>query len=183
LFFSMPSPVGHLLAGAIVHAAFARDRSDLMNFRRAVPVLGAAVVADVDLLFRWFDPQALHQGPTHGIGSALLAGLVVLMLARLFRANRWIRLGLAVATAWGSHILLDWLNVDSSVPIGLMALWPFDDAYYKASWPVLLDIGRQMSWEAMCHNAVAVAWEMALLGPLALGIWRWRARGPAAVVR
>ena len=48
---------------------------------------------------------------------------------RSTRSPRW---ALAVALAWGSHILLDWLSNDTRPPLGVMALWPFTRDYYKA---------------------------------------------------
>mgnify|MGYP003296406768 CR=1 FL=1 len=66
-----------------------------------------------------------------------------------------------------AHLLLDLLNVDTHPPIGLMALWPLSSDYYKFPWPLFLDVGRTLSWSTALHDLVAVAWETALLLPLA----------------
>jgi len=173
----MPSPVGHALAGLALHAIAARDHQDFWDARRLALVVCAAGAPDLDLLWQWVDGHNHHQAQSHGVGSALLAGLLVAGAARLAGTLRWQRLGLACGAAWLSHVVLDFLNADASLPIGLMALWPFDAGYYKSQWPVLLAIDRTGSWAALGDNALAVAWECVLLGPLvAAAVRRWHRR-------
>jgi membrane-bound metal-dependent hydrolase YbcI (DUF457 family) len=173
----MPSPIGHSLAGLIVHAASARDASELRAPRRIAIVVGAALAADVDLTFRFFDGRNHHNNETHSLGAALLAAVVVLTVARLAGWTRPLSLALAAGAAWGTHVLLDYLNLDTNPPIGILALWPWSDDYYKWPWPLFLDIGRTIEWETVRKNAVAGAWEAATLGPLAWLAWRRRMKG------
>ena len=173
----MPSPLGHALAGLIVHTALARDVRDLRAPLRLAAVVGAALVPDVDLAFRFVDGRNHHNNETHSLGAAVLAGLVALLVARLAGAAYPLRLALAVGAAWGSHVLLDYLNLDTNPPIGIMAWWPWSDRHYKFPWPLFLDIGRTLEWETVRKNAVAGAWEAATLGPLAWVAWRRRLKG------
>jgi hypothetical protein len=55
-----------------------------------------------------------------------------------------------------------------------MALWPLEDGYYKFPWPIFMDIGRTLEWKTVRHDALALAWEAALLCPLLVVIWRAR---------
>jgi inner membrane protein len=169
----MPSPLGHAIAGLVVHVVASRPK-DLLDWPRATLIAGAALCPDLDLLLRWVDGRNHHGGAMHGVGfAALVAGAA----AAFAFARRWPRpgmLGLAVGLAWSSHILLDYLNVDTHPPIGILALWPFSGAYYKFPWPIFLDIGRTLEWRTVLHNALAAAWEAALLGPLL--VWAWRSR-------
>ena len=73
-----------------------------------------AIAPDFDLL------AFNHRGESHSIGAAMLAGALAWLLTR---SPRW---GAAVALAWGSHLLLDWLSNDTRPPLGIMALWPFN---------------------------------------------------------
>ena len=41
------------------------------------------------------------------------------------------RRALAIAAAYATHTLLDWLGTDSAAPFGIMALWPVTDDYYE----------------------------------------------------
>jgi len=87
-------------------------------------------------------------------------------------------LALAVGLAWCSHLVLDYLNVDTNPPIGLLALWPFSHAYFKSPVPLFLDIGRTLTWETVRHDAIAAALESAILVPLLWAAWRFRTRHP-----
>jgi membrane-bound metal-dependent hydrolase YbcI (DUF457 family) len=175
----MPSPVGHALAGLTVHVLTARDRTERKSLGRAALMVAAATAPDLDLLFRFVDGRNHHQAETHSIGAAALAALVVWAGARLRRRPRPRALGLAAGGAWLSHVLLDYAGADTHPPIGILALWPFESGYHKLPWPLFLDIGRTLEWATVRHDALAVAWEILILGPLLLACWRLRARAEA----
>ncbi len=172
----MPSPLGHGLAGLTVHVLVSRDRSELVDPWRIAVTVGAALLPDVDLAFRFFDGRNHHNNETHSVGLALLAAVAGALVFRLLGWARPLALGLGVGAAWLSHVLLDYLNRDTNPPIGLMALWPFSSGYYKFPWPIFLDIGRTLEWATVWNNALAAAWEAALLTPLLLVAWRYRSR-------
>ena len=125
----------------------------------------AAVVPDLDLLL------GEHREWSHSVGAALLAGAIVWLIVR-----RW-RWGAAVALAWASHVLLDWLSNDTRPPIGVMAFWPFTREYYKASIEIFPAVSRTCCgarfWK---YNVRAVAIEAAVMGPLAALVVWWHSR-------
>ena len=172
----MPSPFAHALAGLTVHVLASRTRDELRDLSRAAFIVGAALVPDVDLLFRFVDGRNHHNNETHGLGSALLAGSLGAIAFPLLRRARPYALAFAVSLAWASHILLDYLNRDTSPPIGLMALWPWSCAHYKFPWPLFMDIGRTLDLTTVRHNLVAAAWEACVLGPLLWAALRYRLR-------
>jgi membrane-bound metal-dependent hydrolase YbcI (DUF457 family) len=156
----MPSPVGHALGG-IVAAWGVAPRRDLAA---AVTLSLAAAAPDLDLLFH------RHRGPSHSIGAAMIAGVLGWAMTR---RPRW---GAAVALAWGSHVLLDWLGRDTSPPLGIMALWPFSHGYYQAGLAIFPAISRRY-WlaEFWIGNLKALGVELLLLAPLAaIVVWRYR---------
>ena len=171
----MPSPLGHSLAALTVHAVASRNRGELFDLRRIAVATGAGLAPDLDLLVRFIDGRNHHQAESHSVGSALLAGLAVWGLGRLCAWPRPGALGLLAFGGWVSHVVLDYLGRDTHPPIGIMALWPLSQGYYKFPWPLFMDIGRTLTWDAVVHNTLAVAWEMALLGPVVLLLWRQRA--------
>jgi membrane-bound metal-dependent hydrolase YbcI (DUF457 family) len=175
----MPSPIGHALAGLSVHALTARDREELDDRPRALSLILAATAADADLLLRFVDGRNHHQQESHSIACALLAAVVFGLAARALGRARAVAFGAAAGLAWLSHILLDFLNRDTHPPIGVLALWPFSSAYYKFPWPVFLDVGRTLEWATVRNNALAAAWEIAVLLPVLVAAWRWR-RGQTA---
>ncbi len=121
----------------------------------------AGVAADLDLLV------GLHSRYTHSVGAALLVFACAWLVLR--RTNpRAPAIALAVALAYASHILLDWLGSDTTPPLGIMALWPFSAAYCLSPVPVFMGISRRY-WLATAwrQNAVSVLREVVVLLPVA----------------
>ncbi|MGH9310652.1 MAG: metal-dependent hydrolase [Vicinamibacterales bacterium] len=148
----MPSPIGHALGGAAAGLAVASMPGIIWQRVAFFAVLG--MLPDIDLLFGG------HRGPTHSLGTSLIAGLTLLAFTR----NP--RLSLASAAAYGSHTLLDWLGSDSSPPIGVMALWPITREYYESSVHVFYAVSRRYWMPGfVAHNVRALAWELVVLVP------------------
>ena len=168
----MPSPVAHFLFGLTAHVA-ASSGDDLGWRRRTAITVAAALAPDLDFVFKAFG-LAVHQGASHSVGAALIAGVVVAGVAAVLRWPRPSVLGVAASLGWASHIVLDLLNLDTHPPIGLLALWPFADGHYKVPWPLFMDIGRTLDWKTVRHDALALAWEAILLCPLLVIVWRAR---------
>jgi inner membrane protein len=166
----MPSPIGHALAGLAAGWAVGPRRAEVWQ-----PALFAAagMAADVDLLF------GAHSGPTHGLGAAVIVGIVTIAAASAlgWRVHLALHLGVAVMAAYATHTLLDWLGSDSSPPIGIMALWPFSRDYYESSVHLFGAISRRY-WlpHFWSHNLRALAWEIAILVPIAAVAWVSRGR-------
>lgn len=108
---------------------------------------------------------------THSIGAALIAGLVAWM------ATKDRRLAVVVSLVWFAHPVMDALGDDSSVPRGVMLWWPFSREFYIAPFTIF-DSAYRAYWKPdfWPHNTVAVAKEIAILGPLVVGAWLWRRR-------
>jgi membrane-bound metal-dependent hydrolase YbcI (DUF457 family) len=172
----MPSPVAHALAGLAVHVLSSRDRVDLADRWRAGVTVAAALAPDIDLAFKYVDGRNHHNDEMHSIGLALVAAGASALFFRWRRGRAPLAAALAVFLAWSSHLVLDYLNVDTNPPIGLLALWPFSQAYWKSPVPLFLDIGRTLTWATVYHNALAGAWECAVLVPLLLACWRYKSR-------
>jgi hypothetical protein len=193
----MPSTVGHVIAGAMI--AWASDTREGIAIRHLVPDPGpdncparlngeaagalnrpvrltlvcAALAAapDLDVLFR------SHRTYTHSVGATILVTFVAAATAAYARLPV-ARVALACAAAHASHIVLDWLAADRTLPYGIQALWPFTHQFYISG----LDLFRQterrhlFTGEAIRANALAVAQEMVILGPPALGVWLVRVK-------
>ena len=172
----MPSPIGHAIAGLTIHALAARTEGALRDPRRIAWTVGAALAPDLDLLLQFVDGRNHHGRELHSVGAALAAAFLASIAWRLSGQPRAQALGVAVAAAWSSHVVLDYLNVDTNPPIGIMALWPLSALFYKCPWPVFLDIGRTLEWATVRHDALAAAWESVLLLPFLALAWRLRPR-------
>lgn len=175
----MPSPLGHALAGAaaawlVQPPARRAGRLDTPRLLRQAAVFAAiAVLPDLDLLW------GRHSGPTHGLGAALIVGLVawVAVQRRGWEGSPAWRIGLAAAAAYASHTLLDWLGRDTSAPIGIMALWPLSREYFESDLHVFMAISRHYRTEGFLRqNVLAVTREMAILVPIVAGVLWIRVR-------
>jgi membrane-bound metal-dependent hydrolase YbcI (DUF457 family)/tetratricopeptide (TPR) repeat protein len=185
----MPSPVGHMIAGAaagwLVCGPAAVPSAGRMpgrtRWREAVFFAALGALPDVDLV------MGAHSGPTHSIGAAVVVGAGAAWLARRIgvRDVRSIVLALACAAAYGSHVLLDWLSTDASPPIGIMALWPFSSGHYESNLHVFMAISRRyhQGWTFVRQNVLALAWELAVLVPALVAALLYRSRGSAKHMR
>jgi inner membrane protein len=157
----MPSPIGHALGGIAVGTLVASRP----GWRMVAACAVAAALPDVDFLL-----PLQHRGPTHSAGATALvfaASLAVLAMTSV-RADR-VRMAAAVALAFGSHIVLDWLGADSSAPRGVMALWPVSSAFYVSGLDVFNAVDRRYWLPGFwTRNTLALLREVVILGPLAL---------------
>lgn len=187
----MPSPLGHALgavaAGWLVggrpwrgwHATVFVPRlwpvtDALGQTRRAYdvelagPGLSAVLYAavgvapDLDLLV------GAHSTYTHSLGA------VAIVFAAAWGLSRSPRLAAAVAAAWASHVLLDWMGSDTSPPIGIMALWPFTREHYQSSIYLFEAISRRywLPEQFIWGNLKAAVREVLILGPI-MAVSHW----------
>ena len=162
----MPTPIGHALAGLGIAGAFKSPEPTVAH----IAVLAfCAAAPDLDLTLSLIDGANHHRGPSHSFVAALLAGFVGLGL-RLMGVDGpspW-----SISAAWASHVVLDYFGLDTSLPIGEMALWPFSTGFFASSVPVFYDVSRSFSLDALRHNTLAVALEVVILGPVPWLCWR-----------
>lgn len=182
----MPSPLGHALAGfaagwLISPAPLARDSNghvgghrrftDAIRAPRAWVFIAAGLAADLDLLV------GLHSRYTHSLGAVMLSLAVALWWTR-GRGRADLGISVAIAASYGSHLLLDYLAEDTSPPLGIMALWPFDNGFYMSPVSVFMGISRKFwlaaAWKA---NIVSVIRELLILAPVAWAVGRYRLAG------
>lgn len=170
----MPSPVGHALAGVAAGFLVHRIGSTRASSRAAVGILSRTLLsdrriigfallgtlADIDFLF------GVHSAYTHSLGAIL----VVTAAGSLQARGKGLLFTLALAAAYGSHVLLDWLGSDSVAPIGVMALWPISSDFFLSDRRWFMSVCREV-WQVRCwwHNAAGVTREILFLGPLAFG--------------
>ena len=167
----MPTPIGHALGGLAAGVLVAgRTAPPVPVGKRSWSLLWVwalcGMLPDVDFLF------GSHRGVTHTLGAMFTVGIVAAMVARR-RPGVW---G-AVAASYGTHLLLDWLGADTVVPLGIMVLWPFSDAFYASPYGLFPAVCREY-WVVGCWIDLmqAVAWELLLLGPVVAAALRFRRR-------
>jgi membrane-bound metal-dependent hydrolase YbcI (DUF457 family) len=179
----MPSPVGHLLAGAAVawtldlvpgQRAWRARSAAASWFERAGGKLTLvcallAAAPDLDLLLK------SHRTFTHSVGAVVFVALFAGAIAANAGRPIW-RIGLMCGGAYATHLLLDWLGADGRPPYGLQALWPLSDEWYISGLNVFRQTARAypFSIDAAWSNAITLVRELMILGPLVWGVWSIR---------
>jgi membrane-bound metal-dependent hydrolase YbcI (DUF457 family) len=122
-----------------------------------------ALAPDFDILL------ASHRTFTHSLAAVAVAAVACGAIARALGAPG-LATGLTCGLAVAGHAFLDWLGHDGTPPIGLMALWPFSTSFYYSGVDLFVDVSRRY-WkpeEFILKNAVSVARELIILGPVAV---------------
>src|SRR6185503_3805956 len=128
--------------------------------------LGAA--PDLDLLI------GHHSAQAHSVGAAAIVATIIAGLNGPLADGR-ARVWCATFAAWATHPLLDALAIDTSPPIGVMALWPLSSAYVQTGLPVFAGISRAYSAPGFVeHTLLAVAREVLIVGLALFAVWRLR---------
>ena len=178
----MPTPLGHALGGVAAGLLLLPEGTRLLADGRsvattlpAVRLLAVTALAGAlpDLDFAW----GRHNMETHSLGAAVMAGLAALAWTR----GRGWQVALAVTAAWATHVLFDCLGSDDTPPIGVMALWPIDSAFYLGDVGFFDAISRRY-WlpNFWSHNLRAVVKEVLVLAPLcAVAAFSRAMRGPS----
>jgi membrane-bound metal-dependent hydrolase YbcI (DUF457 family) len=170
----MPSPIGHILAGVATalgaDIAAPQPRSDpsrpaLYPSSELLMCAALAAAPDLDLLYR-----PIHRTATHSVAAVVLVFIITAGLTG--KVTRW-RTATVYALAWASHLLLDWLGTDWSVPRGVELLWPFSDRWFISGVDLFRQTTTRHLWTmpVLLANALTVAQEVAIMLPVVLLLW------------
>ena len=162
----MPSPIGHLIAGATIGLAADHGRHLSTRWPRILVISAFLAAAPaLDLIY----PDG-HRKMTH---SLLAVGLVLLtaMLVTRLRARRidWLA-SITCTLAYGSHLLTDYFGVDPGTPSGIQLLWPWNERWFISEWSLFLGTERHDPFGifAITMNTLALGRELLILAPCLL---------------
>jgi inner membrane protein len=183
----MASPLAHGLAGVAVYAILAPPGGPVRDRRPWALAAFAGAAADLDFLpgLAFADPSRYHHGVTHSLAATLVFALLLGLSASRPLGSVGRRI-LLFGVAYGTHLGLDYVTFDPSVPRGIPLLWPFSSTPFIASATLFWELHHGASWGAFVnqHNVGAVFIEAAILGPLvaALCVWRLGRKAGASVL-
>jgi membrane-bound metal-dependent hydrolase YbcI (DUF457 family) len=163
----MPTPAAHALGG--LAAAFLVDslrRRPVLSPALLVASAVAAMAPDLDLL------AGSHRTYTHSLGAILIVGIVSWLIMQR-RISSPLRAAVILMAAYGSHLLLDWMGKDTSIPLGFTALWPLSADFYLSGWNLFGEVSRRywLPREFILWNLQALAWELMVIVPVVLIAW------------
>ncbi len=122
-------------------------------------------------------PNLYHRHFTHSIGFSILVGAACGVYF-LWRGHRFWPMFLLSSIACASHVLLDYLGLDTSTPHGVIAFWPFSDAYYMSPVSVFSNLQKGVTVTDLVkaifnlHNVLALAREIVIF-TLLLALQNW----------
>lgn len=160
----MPTPIGHMLAGAAVGILMSSEKS----VRRGAFVGAlAGVAADFDFVpgIVIGAPGRFHHAATHSVTFALLAGLLAMLVAKNSRFH-WAML---VSLAYASHLILDLVTFDDSAPHGIPVLWPLSTAYFQSPFTLFPSVPWGGPTLLTVYNITLGLRELGLTGLFFLG--------------
>jgi len=163
----MPSPAAHALGGlAAAFLVASVRRRQFVTPAVLVASAAAAMAPDLDLL------AGSHRTYTHSLGAVIVVGAMSWLIAQA-RHGYAMRTASILMAAYGSHLALDWMGKDTSIPPGFTALWPFSSAYYISGWNLFGEISRRywLPQEFIFRNLQALAWELMVIVPLVIAAW------------
>lgn len=170
----MPTPIGHSLAGLLLNRTkiFVPSRS---TYKSLAVAMVLANLADADFVPGLLsgNPNRFHHGFTHSIGASFIVGF--LFAGYFFWCQRqFLAPFFFAASAYSSHIFLDFFTVDTSLPHGIPMFWPVSSEYFISPIAVFSDVRRSFSMGTffqslfVTHNSWTVLREIVILGPLLL---------------
>jgi membrane-bound metal-dependent hydrolase YbcI (DUF457 family) len=182
----MALPIAHAAAGYLVHRA-SHGRAAIGAWRRAAVFMFIGNLPDLDFLvgFVLGHPGMLHRGVSHTVLAAVGFGVAAGAFVHWRGHERFGPAALAFGAAYLSHIVLDYLTIDSRPPAGGQFLWPFSDAYVSAPVPFFTEIYIDGKTRAgflrtvLSPPSVVVLGRELLIATVAIGAWNvvewWRA--------
>jgi len=182
----MPSPVGHILAGAGVYLSAVRKK-DRSRPILAVTLLGS-IVPDFDFMPGFFIGKlsAYHHGMSHSLTFAVFFAAAVFVLAEGPQKKIAVRAAILGGLGYTSHVILDFLGAKEGTR-GVPIFWPLSDK------PFGLDLGllgsfyfRDSGIWSIIHwnNANAVLRELLVIGsPVLFLLWKEQRSKYSTVLR
>ena len=173
----MPTPIGHLFAGAVIRQSVETDLRRNLWFTAAL--LFFALLPDIDFIFGFAvgDVNRYHHLFTHSFIFVLGAGLLGGRMFSLRSAKMALNVSAIFVLAGISHVLLDCLALDQRPPYGCPLLWPFSNRFFISPVVLFSDVSRSSDSKLFfsslfnLHNLRTVAIEAAVLMPLWAVVW------------
>lgn len=114
------------------------------EWRKILFVLMAANLADIDYLFGFFigKPNAYHHQFTHSFLFGLIVSILLAFVYNKFFEASYQKSLLLIFMIYSSHLVIDFLTMDTSFPYGEQIFWPFSNQYYLSPVSIFRDVQK-----------------------------------------
>lgn len=169
----MPTPIGHSLLATAIFSGVNRKKFALNWFDYLV-CLCIGIFPDLDFLPGWIlgTPSRFHHQFTHSLFFGIIIGTSAGLFVGWLKKHRWWRYAILFTAIYFSHLLADFLGVDTRFPYGEQLFWPFWQGYVLSPVPIFLDVYRSSSRNDFLtslfnfHNLQAVLVELLICCPI-----------------
>lgn len=178
----MSSPVGHTLAGLSICFLYGALCSRIggsgklkkfcikYSLKGLIFVAFVACLPDIDFVPGIFigDINYFHHQGIHSLSFAIVLSFLILLISRMRKTEQSLGWGLISLLLIISHLVIDWLTIDKSLPFGIRLLWPFSGKYFYFQNAFLPYNVRSVSVASVfnVHNLRVVLSELAIYMPL-----------------
>lgn len=189
----MASPIAHSIIGLAMGAAAILPRSESPRAlsrhaaRAWKPLLACVLIAcapDIDYIPGLFqcDFNMFHQRHTHSMLWVAIFAFMAWLVARARNPDAGPRAMAFLFALAFSHLAIDLLTDDASVPRGIMIAWPFSDRYLFLPFHVFPRMAKREWTEILNTRNFAVAgFEVAATLPFLAAAILWKIRPGVAV--
>jgi len=168
----MPTPIGHSLAGYAIYASL-RGRTK-QDWRFLTLFILIANLPDIDYFFGFVvgNPNLYHHTLTHSLTFAIISGVILGTFFATKSEKRFFKYFLIFTGLYLSHLLLDYLTLDTFPPYGEQLFWPFIKKYFISPVSVFTDVHKAstnslfFSSLFIIHNFWTVVRECIILLPI-----------------
>ena len=161
----MATPLGHYLVGLSITQGLARDSAER---KQGLWLAVIACAPDLDVIPGFFVGRLgqFH----HGISHSFAAAAIFSIFAWLFfsRRARVISLSLSILLflLYASHVVLDFVTLDTGAPYGVPLFWPWSHDSYQSSWLLLPNVQHTRAPLFGAHNLLLLVQESLVFLPL-----------------
>jgi hypothetical protein len=169
----MPTPIGHSLLATAIFSGVNRKKLKLNWFDYLV-FLFLGIFPDLDFIPGLIlgTPSRFHHGMTHSLFFGIIIGTSAGLIIGWRKRKSWLPYALLFTAVYFSHLLADFLGVDTRFPYGEQLFWPFWQGYVLSPVPIFLDVYRSSSRSDFLtslfnfHNLQAVLVELLICCPI-----------------
>ena len=161
----MATPLGHYLVGLSIAQGLARDSGER---KRALWLAVIACLPDLDFIPGFFVGRLgqFHHGISHSFATGAIFSIFAWLFFRWFARGISLNLCILVFLLYSSHVILDFVTLDNSVPYGVPLFWPWSHDSYQSPWLLLPNVQHTRAPLFSAHNLLLMVRELIIFFPL-----------------